>query len=147
MFLGGLGTLLVLAVLWQFVAPMLLRPPQTTVPTAITVASLDHVDDATGISIVLGDQNARDIAIRGELVVELRTADGSQWRTVRNVTERDFAPLPSSSLFAGRLGYWLTVPNSDWARPPRRGALASVVVSATPQGRATISTSTPTVFP
>jgi len=64
--------------------------------------------------------------------VSLRDPDGAMWQTSRSVSAADFQTLPDDSLMAGRTGYTVLIPARDWARPPRRGGLATVSISAKP---------------
>ena len=59
----------------------------------------------------------------------------------------DFVPLQTGGLLAGRIGYSVVIPASDWLRTPRRGGAASVTVIVQPTDGTAFSTVAEERFP
>jgi hypothetical protein len=55
--------------------------------------------------------------------------------------------LPDGGLLAGRTGYSVVIPASDWLRAPRRGGSATVSVSIQPTDGTPFSTVAEERFP
>ena len=55
--------------------------------------------------------------------------------------------IPAGSLLAGRVGYAVVIPATDWLRTPRRGGAATVSVSVQPTDGVPFSTVAEERFP
>jgi hypothetical protein len=143
----GIPTLLIILFVWQFVSPLL--KPETIVrdPVAISRVSLEPDAAGTRIDLVVVDRMGQETTADGTLNVKLQEPDGAVWQATRSITAADFGPLPGDGLLAGRQGYSVSVPASDWARPPRHGGTATVSVSLQPNSGAAVSTVEQTRFP
>jgi hypothetical protein len=69
------------------------------------------------------------------------------WQTTRAVTPEDFLPLTTGGLLAGRVGYAVVIPATDWLRTPRRGGAATVTVVVSPTDGVAFSTLAEERFP
>lgn len=134
--------------LWQ-VAGGLFRTVDASHP-AVGVGQVSLESDSLGtrVDLVMVDRFGRETTFDGNLNVSLREPGGAVWQSSRSVSTRDFQPLSDDSLLAGRTGYTFVVNARDWARPPRRGGLATISVNATPSdGAPTFTTQSQQRFP
>jgi hypothetical protein len=120
------------ALAWQVASTVF--HTEVVVRQAVSVGQVTLEAEPTGtrLDLVMVDRIGKETTFTGNFDVSLRDPDGAVWQTSRSVAASDFQPLPDSSLMAGRNGYTLLVPSRDWARPPRRGGLATVSITATP---------------
>lgn len=133
----GIPILLLLLFVWQLVSP-LLRAPSVREPASIARISLEPDPSGARIDFVVVDRTGQETTADGELSITLREPDGAVWHATRSLTAADFAPLPAGGLNAGRLGYTIDVPTSDWVRPPRHGGAATVGVRIQLSGGGTL---------
>ncbi|MBV8716480.1 MAG: hypothetical protein JO020_22210 [Chloroflexi bacterium] len=133
-FLIAIPVLLALTFVWQLASSTFHTEAVVRAAVAVGKVSLEPDPSGTRIDMVLVDRFGQETTFNGTLDVSLREPDGALWKTTRNVSAGDFQPLPEDSLMAGRVGYTITINAGDWARPPRRGGLATVSISATPSG-------------
>ena len=129
----GVPAVLLLITLWQVGSGLLRTEIAVHDPVAVSRISLEPDPNGVRVDLVLVDRSGVDTTLAGDLHVRLREPDGAVWQTTRSVTADDFTRLPSGGLLAGRLGYSLVVPGSDWARAPRRGGAATVTVTVQPR--------------
>jgi hypothetical protein len=139
--------MLVLLVVWQVGSSMLRTEIAVRDAVAVSRVSLEADPLGSRIDFVLVDRIGQDTTVNGDLNIRLREPDGTLWQTVRKVTASDFVLLPGGGLLAGRLGYSVVIPPSDWVRAPRRGGSATVSVSVVPSDGATFSTVAEERFP
>jgi hypothetical protein len=99
------------------------------------------------IDFAVVDRVGQETTVNGNLTIKLREPEGTVWQSTRSITAANFVILPEGGLLAGRTGYSVVVPTSDWLRAPRRGGAATVSVSITPTERATFSTVAEERFP
>jgi hypothetical protein len=114
---------------------------------AVARASLETDPAGSRVDFVVVDRIGQDTTVDGTLNVKVRDPDGGMWQTTRSVTAADFARLPGGGLLAGRLGYSVVVPSTDWLRAPRRGGSAMVTVSVQPAYGAAFSSVDEERFP
>jgi hypothetical protein len=134
--------------IWQVASGMLHTEAAVRQAVAFGQVTLEPDPSGTRIDFVLVDRVGQETTFTGNLNVTLRDPDGAVWQTTRDVSPGDFQTLPTDSLLAGRNGYTLVVNARDWARPPRRGGLATISISATPSDdRPPISTQSQQLFP
>ena len=117
---------------WQIASNVFHTEVVVRQAVAVGQVTLEPEPTGTRLDLVMVDRVGQETTFTGNLDVSLRDPDGAVWQTSRSVAASDFQPLPESSLMAGRDGYTLVVPARDWARPPRRGGLATVSITATP---------------
>jgi hypothetical protein len=143
----GIPVLLGLTFLWQIASTML--HTEIAVRDAVTVSRVSLEADPLGsrIDLVLVDRVGQETTVNGDLSVKLREPDGTVWQSTRHVTASDFKPLSEGGLLAGRMGYSVVIPASDWIRAPRRGGSASVAVNVQPVEGAAFSTVSEERFP
>jgi hypothetical protein len=110
-------------------------------------ASLEADPAGARIDLVIVDRIGQETTVNGELTIRLREPDGAVWQTTRSVRTADFVPLPAGGLLAGRVGYSVVIPSTDWLRVPRRGGAASISVGIQPTEGAAFSTSAEERFP
>lgn len=117
---------------WQLVSPVLRQ--QVIVHAAASIGRVTLVADPAGtrVDVVIVDRTGQDTSAEGTMDVRVREPDGAVWRSSRHVSTGQFTTIDDGGLLAGRLGYSLVVPASDWARPPRHGGTATVNVTFTP---------------
>jgi hypothetical protein len=134
--------LLGLTVVWQVVSGMF--HTEAVIRQAVAVGQVTLEPDPLGarIDFVLVDSVGKETTLEGNLNVTLREPDGTAWRTSRSVSASDFQPLPDGSLLAGRVGYSILVPATDWARPPRSHGAATVSIDVSPSDDSAPSFST-----
>src|SRR5262249_55400246 len=134
---------LVLAVtfVWQIASNVF--HTEVVVRQAVSVGQVTLEAEPTGtrLDLVMVDRVGQETTFSGNLDVSLRDPDGAVWQTSRNVAAWVSQPRPDDSLMAGRDVYTLVVPARDWARPPRRGGLATVSITATPSDDGPLVTS------
>jgi hypothetical protein len=130
--LMAIPLLLALTFVWQVASGMFHTEEVVRQPVAVGQVSLDPDPAGMRLDFVLVDRVGEATAFNGTLNVTLRDPDGATWETTRNVAPADFQALPEDSLLSGRTGYSLVINARDWARPPRRGGLAMVTITATP---------------
>jgi hypothetical protein len=125
---------LVLAVtfLWQVGSTVFHTEAVVRQAVAVGQVALEPDPSGTRVDFVLVDRYGQETTFTGNLNVSLREPDGAVWQTTRSLSPSDFQPLSDDSLLAGRTGYTVFVNARDWARPPRRGGLATVSITATP---------------
>ena len=128
----GVPVLLVLLFVWQLASPLLQSQIAVREPTEIGRVALEPDNAGSRVDVVLVDRSGQDVSANGALSLTLREPDGALWQTSRTLSAGDFAPLTSSGLLAGRLGYAVVVPTTDSARPPRHGGIATLTVTFTP---------------
>jgi hypothetical protein len=116
-------------------------------PESVNAVALDRTPDGLAVSFVLTGQGSGDTTMTGTVAVEVREPDGATWTAARSVTPASFQPLPAGSPLAGRVGHRIVVPDADWLRPPRRGGLGSVVITATPDNGAPLTSTASVYFP
>jgi hypothetical protein len=145
--LFGVPALLFLVFAWQLFSGMVRT--EIAVRDAVAVSRVTLEADQTGsrIDFVLVDRVGHDTTASGSLNVKLREPDGTVWQTTRSVSAADFTPIAEGSLLAGRTGYSVTIPASDWLRAPRRGGAATVTVSVSPNDGTPFSTVSEERFP
>jgi hypothetical protein len=145
--LFGVPALLVLFFAWQVASSLLGTEVVVRGAVAISRVSLEADPQGARVDFVVVDRFGAETTADGEVAVQVREPDGSVWQATRNVSSGDFKSLPAGGLLAGRLGYSVVVPASDWMRAPRRGGAATVSVSVQPTGGAAISTMAEERFP
>jgi hypothetical protein len=143
----GVPVLLGLLFAWQIVSTMLRT--ETIVRGAVAVSRVSLEADPLGarVDMVLVDRVGQDTTFNGALNVKLREPDGTVWQTTRLVTPADFVPLQTGGFLAGRVGYSVVVPATDWLRTPRHGGAATVSIAVTPSDGAAFSTVAEERFP
>jgi len=143
----GLPVLLALTFAWQ-VGSSLLRT-EIVARDAVAVSRVSLESDVAGsrIDFVVVGRGGQETTVSGDLQIKLREPDGAVWQTSRTVTAADFRPLPDGGLLAGRIGYSVIVPATDWLRVPRRGGAATVSVNVVPADGTAFSTVAEERFP
>jgi hypothetical protein len=136
----GIPVLLLLTLVWQIASSMLRT--EIAVRDAVAVSSVRLEPDPLGsrIDLVLVDRVGQDTTVAGDLNVRLREPDGTVWQVTRRISAADFSVVPDGGLLAGRLGYSLVIPASDWLRAPRHGGAATVSVTVQPTDGVAFST-------
>ena len=143
----GVPVLLGLTFLWQITSTMLHTEIAVRDAVAVSRVSLEADPVGSRVDLVLVDRVGQDTTVNGDLSVRLREPDGTVWQATRRVTPSDFKPLGEGGLLAGRLGYSVVIPASDWIRAPRRGGSASVNVTVQPVEGTAFSTVSEERFP
>jgi hypothetical protein len=143
----GVPVLLALTFAWQ-IGSSLFRT-EIVAHDAVAVSRVSLEADASGsrIDFVVVDRGGQETTLTGDLQIKLREPDGAVWQTSRSVSGSDFRPLPDGGLLAGRLGYSVTVPATDWLRAPRRGGAATVSINVVPTDGTAFSTVAEERFP
>jgi hypothetical protein len=143
----GVPVLLALLFAWQVVSNLL--HTELVVRSAVSISRVSLEADPAGsrIDLVLVDRVGQETTMTGNVTIKLREPDGTVWQTARGVTPADFVPLQTGGLLAGRIGYSVVIPATDWLRTPRRGGAASVTVNAQPAEGAAFSTVAEERFP
>jgi len=128
----GVPILLVAMFAWQIVSPML--RPEIAVRDAVGFSRVSLESDPAGsrIDFAVVDRVGQETTVSGDVNIKLREPDGTVWQATRTVTATDFRTLPDGGLLAGRTGYSVVIPASDWLRAPRRGGSATVTLSVQP---------------
>lgn len=143
----GIAVLMVGTFLWQVGSPYLRNEAVVRGATAVGRVSLESDPIGSRIDVVLVDRVGEQTTVTGTVDVSLREPDGTLWKTSRSITPADFQPLPDGGLLAGRVGYAVYVPASDWARPPRQGGAATVSVTVRPADAEAFSAQAQERFP
>jgi hypothetical protein len=143
----GVPALLLAMVVWQVASSLLHTEIAVRDAVAVSRVSLEADPVGSRIDMVLVDRVGQETTVNGDLNIKLREPDGTVWQSTRSVTAADFVPLPDGGLLAGRVGYSVTIPSSDWVRAPRRGGAATVSVSVTPTDGTPFSTVAEERFP
>ncbi len=139
--------LLVLVLAWQLASNLL--HTESGVRSAVSISRVSLEADPLGsrVDLVLVDRVGQETTVTGGMTIKLREPDGTVWRSTRDVTDASFAPIQAGGLLAGRVGYSVIIPTTDWLRPPRRGGSATVSVSVAPIGGTAFSTVAEERFP
>jgi len=143
----GVPALLLLMFAWQLGSGLLRTEIAVRDAVAVSRVSLESDPVGSRIDLVLVDRVGQDTTVNGNLNVKLREPDGTLWQTTRAVTAADFTTIVDGSLLAGRNGYSVTIPASDWLRAPRRGGAATVSVNVEPTDGTPFSTVAEERFP
>jgi hypothetical protein len=143
----GVPALLLLLFVWQVGSSVLRTEIAVRNAVAVSRVSLEADPIGSRVDLVLVDRVGKDTTVSGDLTVKLREPDGTVWQTTRSVSAADFIVLRESSLLAGRTGYSVVIPGSDWLRAPRRGGSATVSVSVQPADGQPFSTVAEERFP
>jgi hypothetical protein len=117
---------------WQVTASMWHTDVVVRGAVAVARASLETDPAGLRIDLVVVDRVGLDTTVNGVLNVKVRDPDGGVWQSSRAVTQADFVQLPAGGLLAGRQGYSVVIPSTDWLRAPRRGGSAMVSVNVQP---------------
>jgi hypothetical protein len=130
----GIPLLLAVTFAWQIASSAL--HTDVVIREAVSVGRVSLEADPAGsrIDFVLVDRVGQQTTVDGTMSLKLREPDGRLWQSSRAVTAGDFQLLPDGGLLAGRLGYSVVIPSSDWARAPRRGGSATVTINIQPNG-------------
>jgi hypothetical protein len=130
----GLPLLLAATFAWQITSSAF--HTDVVIREAVSVGRVSLEADPAGsrIDLVLVDRVGQQTTVDGTVSVKLREPDGRLWQSSRSVTAGDFQAVPEGGLLAGRVGYSVVIPSSDWARAPRRGGSATVTISVVPSG-------------
>ena len=143
----GLPVLLALSLVWQIGSSMLRTEIAVHDAVAVSRVSLEADPLGSRIDFVVVDRSGQETTLNGDLSIKLREPDGTVWQTARSVAAADFGPLPDGGLLAGRLGYSVVVPATDWLRAPRRGGSATVTINVQPADGTPFSTVAEERFP
>jgi hypothetical protein len=143
----GVPVLLALVFAWQIASNLL--HTELVVRSAVSISRVSLEADPLGsrVDLVLVDRVGQETTVTGNVSIKLREPDGTVWQTTRDVTPADFAPLQTGGLLAGRIGYSVVIPATDWLRAPRRGGAASVTVAVQPADGTAFSTVAEERFP
>jgi hypothetical protein len=143
----GIPILLLLTFVWQIASSMVHSEVAVRDAVAVSRVSLEPDPLGSRVDLVLVDRVGQDTTVAGELNVRLREPDGTVWQVTRRVSAADFSTVVDGGLLAGRLGYSLVIPASDWIRAPRHGGAATVSVSVQPTDGVAFSTVSEERFP
>jgi hypothetical protein len=143
----GVPVLLALTFAWQIAAGLMHSEIVSHDPVAVSRVSLEADPAGSRIDLVVVDRSGQEVGVNGAMQMSMREPDGTLWQTSRSLSSADFAPLPDGGLLAGRLGYSITVPSSDWVRAPRRGGAATVSITFQPKDGDDFSTVAEERFP
>jgi hypothetical protein len=144
----GLPLVLVAVLLWQVGSAVMRSDIVVRNAVAVSRATLEEDPAGSRIELVLVDRFGNDVAANADVTISLREPDGAVWLTSRSLSTGDFTSLTGRGLLSGRLGYALVVPAADWARTPRRGGAATVMITVHPRdGGETFSTVSEERFP
>jgi hypothetical protein len=143
----GLPIMLLALFVWQVGSSMVHTEIVLRDAVAVSRVSLEPDPLGSRIDFVLVDRIGQETTVNGDLNIKLREPDGTVWQTTRTVSPADFMPLPGGGLLAGRIGYSLVIPSSDWLRAPRHGGAATVSVSVVPNDGTAFSTVAEERFP
>src|SRR5579859_6669738 len=127
---------------WQIIAPMLRSEIAVRDAVGFSRVSLEADPLGSRIDFAVVDRVGVETTVTGAVNIQLREPDGTVWQTMRNITADNFGILPDGGLLAGRTGYSVVIPASDWLRAPRRGGAATVSVSIQPTSGPLFSTVT-----
>jgi hypothetical protein len=143
----GVPILLLALFAWQVASPILRTESAVRDAVGFSRVSLEADPAGARIDFAVVDRVGQETTVNGEVNVKLREPDGTVWQTTRTVTATNFRMLPEGGLLAGRTGYSVVIPASDWLRAPRRGGSATVSVSIKPIDGAAFSTVTEERYP
>jgi hypothetical protein len=143
----GVPVLLLAVFGWQVGSTLLHSDQVVRGAVAVARASLESDPAGSRIEFVLVDRVGQETTVNGDLSIRLREPDGAVWQATRAVTAADFVPLPAGGLLAGRVGYSVLIPSTDWLRAPRRGGAASISVAVQPTDGVAFSTTAEERFP
>jgi hypothetical protein len=143
----GVPILLGLLFVWQLASSLLHTEIAVRGAVAISRVSLETDPVGSRIDLVLVDKVGQDTTLDGDLNIKLREPDGTVWQSTRAITAADFVRLQDGGLLAGRTGYAVVIPATDWLRAPRRGGSATVSVSVKPTDGEAFSTVAEERFP
>ncbi len=143
----GVPIVLLAVFAWQVLSPLVRT--EIAVRGAVSFSRVTLEADPLGsrIDFALVDRIGQETTVNGDLTIRLREPDGTVWQTIRSVTAANFGPLPEGGLLAGRTGYSVVIPASDWLRVPRRGGAATVSISVQPTDGTGFSTVAEERFP
>ena len=143
----GVPVLLALSLAWQIGSGLVRTEIAVRDAVAVSRVSLEADPLGSRIDFVVVDRSGQETTLNGDMTIKLREPDGTLWQTVRSVTAADFGPLPEGGLLAGRVGYSVVVPATDWLRAPRRGGSATVTINVQPSDGTPFSTVAEERFP
>jgi len=143
----GVPVLLALTLVWQIGSSLVRTEIAVRDAVAVSRVSLEADPLGSRIDFVVVDRSGQETTMNGDMSIKLREPDGTLWQIARTVTAADFSPLPEGSLLAGRVGYSMVVPATDWLRAPRRGGSATVSISVQPTDGTPFSTVAEERFP
>jgi hypothetical protein len=143
----GIPILLVAVFAWQVLSPLLRSEIAVRDAVGFSRVSLEADPVGTRIDFAVVDRVGLETTVSGDVNIKLREPDGTVWQSSRTITAADFGSLPAGGLLAGRTGYSVIIPASDWLRAPRRGGSATVSVSIQPTGGTSFSTVAEERFP
>ncbi|HLZ31032.1 MAG TPA: hypothetical protein VKV73_27250 [Chloroflexota bacterium] len=143
----GVPVLLGLVLAWQLMSTLLHTEIAVRNAVAVSRVSLEADPLGSRVDLVLVDRIGQDTTFNGAMTIKLREPDGTVWQNTRGITAADFVPLQSGGLLAGRVGYSVVVPTTDWMRAPRRGGAATVTVDVEPTEGVPFSTVAEERFP
>ena len=134
---------------WQLASGFLHTESVAHEAVAISSVSLEPDPNGVRVDFVVVDRQGVDTTVGGDLSIKLREPDGAVWQTTRGLAPEEFAVLHDSHLLAGRLGYSVLVPASDWVRAPRHGGSASISLTIQPRddGASTLTKQAEERFP
>jgi hypothetical protein len=143
----GVPILLVSMFAWQIVSPMLRTEIAVRDAVGFSRVSLEADPAGSRIDFAVVDRVGQETTVSGDVIIKLREPDGTVWQRTRSVSPADFRTLPEGGLLAGRTGYSVVIPASDWLRAPRRGGSATVSLSIQPTDGVPFSTVAEERFP
>ena len=132
---------------WQLLSPLLRTEIAVRGAVGFSRVSLEADPSGSRIDFAVVDRVGQETTVIGDVNIKLREPDGTVWQTTRSLTAADFRVLPEGGLLAGRTGYSVVIPASDWLRAPRRGGSATVSVSIQPTDGVPFSTVAEERFP
>ena len=143
----GVPILLGIVFVWQLASSLLHTEIAVRSAVAVSRVSLEADPAGSRIDLVTVDRVGQETTFNGDLTIKLREPDGTVWQTSRSITAADFVTLQNGGLLAGRMGYSVVIPSTDWMRAPRRGGAATVSVDVVPTEGAAFSTVAEERFP
>lgn len=143
----GVPIVLLTVFAWQMLSPMLRTDVSVRDAVGFSRVSLEADPVGARIDFAVVDKVGQETTVNGEVNIKLREPDGTVWQTTRTITAANFVVLPEGGLLAGRHGYAVTIPASDWLRAPRRGGAATVSVNIQPTDGTPFSTVAEERFP
>ena len=143
----GVPVLLALTLIWQIGSSLVRTEIAVRDAVAVSRVSLEADPLGSRIDFVVVDRSGQETTVNGDMAIKLREPDGTVWQITRTVTAADFGPLSEGGLLAGRVGYSVVVPATDWLRAPRRGGSATVSINVRPADGSPFSTVAEERFP
>jgi hypothetical protein len=128
----GVPLLLVALFAWRVGSSALHTEVASHDAVGVSRVSLEADPLGSRIDMVLVDRVGQQTTVNGNINIQLREPDGTVWQSTRTISATDFVPLREGGLLAGRVGYSVVIPTSDWVRAPRRGGAASISVDISP---------------